>query len=350
MTSNLRAGVIGFGYWGPNVARNLALLPDVELAAVCDLDATQLDAAARQFPAARRVSDDEEIFRDDTIDAVVIATPAATHHELAKRALAAGKHVLVEKPLAMTADECDELGALAADTARTLMVGHTFLYNSAVRWLREHVQQGDLGRVLYVYSQRLNLGVVRPDVNVLWNLAPHDVSILLYVLDMEPVAVSAQGKGYLRDDVEDVVFLTLELPGGCLGHLHVSWLDPRKVRKVTVVGTKKMVIYDDVDVEARLQVYDKGIDVVPAAEPAGRRRHENLGEFQALVRSGDLLVPRIDFVEPLRVQCHEFVDSIRERRPPLTDARHAAAVVGVLEAATESLRRAGARVELTRGR
>jgi predicted dehydrogenase len=186
-------------------------------------------------------------------------------------------------------------------------------------------------------------------VNVLWNLAPHDVSILLYVLDAAPVAVSARGQGYLREEVEDVAFLTIELPEGSLAHLHVSWLDPRKVRRVTVVGTKKMVVYDDVDVDARIQVYDKGIDVVPSPEDAAGRRHESLGEFQALVRSGGLLIPSVEFVEPLRVQCQEFVDAIAEKRQPLTDATHAAAVVRVLEAATESLRSDGARVEVRSG-
>ncbi|MGH2651651.1 MAG: Gfo/Idh/MocA family protein, partial [Actinomycetota bacterium] len=250
---------------------------------------------------------------------------------------------------AMTTGECEELGRLAEASGLTLMVGHTFLYNSAVRWLADHVRSGDLGDVLYAYSQRLNLGRLRRDVNVLWNLAPHDVAILLYVLGGEPEAVRAQGHGYVHPDVEDVAFLTMEFPGERLAHVQVSWLDPRKVRQVTVVGTEKMVIYDDVDVDARIRVYDKGIDVVPNPEgaegPAGRR-HENLGEFQTLVRSGDLLIPKIEFEEPLAVQCREFVRAIAEERPPLTGADHAVQVVRVLEAASDSMLKGGERVIL----
>lgn len=341
----LGVALVGYGYWGPNIARNLQLLAGIELRALCDFDEARRADAARQFPAARCVSRLEDLLDDSTIEAVVVATPAGTHYELTKRVLEAGRHALVEKPLAMTVAECRELGRLADRAGLTLMVGHTFLYNSAVRWLRDHVQRGDLGEVLYVHAQRLNLGRLRQDVNVLWNLAPHDVSILLYVLDEQPVAVRAQGHGYVRDDVEDVAFLTLEFPGGCLGHLHLSWLDPRKVRRVTVVGTRKMIVYDDVDVEARVQVYDRGIDVVPSPEPGGAL-HENLGEFQALVRSGDLHVPRVEFHEPLRVQCEEFADAIAARRAPLTDVEHAVRVVRVLEAADDSLRKGGERIPL----
>jgi predicted dehydrogenase len=345
--SNLRIALVGFGYWGPNVARNLQSLPDVTLTAIADPSPNRRAEASRRFPSAGIVSSLDGALEGDAVDALVVATPAHTHFGLAKRALEAGCHVLVEKPLATTVDDCDQLGELAARCDRTLMVGHTFLYNPAVRRLREYICSGDLGEVLYVYTQRLNLGRVRDDVNVLWNLAPHDLSILLYLLDETPVAVTAQGRGYVRADVEDVAFVGLEFAGGCLGHLHVSWLDPRKVRQVTVVGTRKMIVYDDVDVEARLRVYDKGIDVVPSPEDATGRTHESLGEFQALVRSGDLLVPRIDFREPLQIECEEFVAAIRERRAPLTDVAHARAVVSVLAATDTSLRSGGVRVEVT---
>jgi predicted dehydrogenase len=343
--SGLRVALVGYGYWGPNLARNLAALPDVELAVVCELDDARRAEARRMLPTAR-FADYDDVLSDRDVDAVVVATPARTHYELACRALESGKHVLVEKPLAMTVSDCEDLGGRADRAGLTLMVGHTFLYNSAVRWLRDHVQGGHLGDVLYVHAQRLNLGRVRRDVNVLWNLAPHDVSILLYVLDADPVAVSARGRGYLRSDVEDVVFVDLEFPDGGLGHLHLSWLDPRKVRQVTVVGTRNMVVYDDIDTESRIRVYDKGIDVMTSLEDSATRRHQSLGEFQAVVRSGDLLVPRIDFEEPLRVECREFVDAITQRRAPLTDAGHASRVVRVLAAASESLRNGGARLPL----
>lgn len=342
----LGVALVGYGYWGPNVARNLAALPDAELRTVCDADGDRLAEAARHQPRARCVTSFDDVLADPAIDAVVVATPATSHAELTRRALAAGKHALVEKPLAMSADECRELGSLATDRGLTLMVGHTFLYNAAVRWLRDHVRGGDLGEVLYVYTNRLNLGRVRTDVNALWNLAPHDLSILAYVLDELPVAVTAQGRGYVRNDVEDVVFVTLEFASGCIAHVHVSWLDPRKVRQVTVVGTEKMVVYDDVDVDARIKVYDKGIDLVSSPEAPGTRRHESFGEFQTVVRTGDVLIPRVETREPLRVQCEEFVDAVATRRPPLTDATHAASVVAVLEAASASLAKGGERITL----
>lgn len=338
--------VVGYGYWGPNLARNVQLVPGLELRAVCDTSAERRAEAGQRHPGVRVVAGYDDVLADPSVDAVVVATPADTHEELARLAIAAGRHVLVEKPLSMTAAGCEELGGLAAAAGVTLMAGHTFLYNAAVRRLREYVASGELGEVLYVYAQRLNLGRVRHDVNVVWNLAPHDISILLHVLDAEPEAVRATGHGYVRDDVEDVAFLVLEFPGGRLAHLHVSWLDPRKVRRVTVVGSAKMVVYDDVDVEARLSVYDKGIDIVPSPEHAPGRHHENLGEFQTLLRSGDLLVPKVDFEEPLRVQCREFADAISERRPPLTDAEHAGKVVRVLEAAGDSLLKGGERIPL----
>jgi predicted dehydrogenase len=342
----LGVGLVGYGYWGPNLARNLATDPATDLRVVCDTEPARRAAATIEHPSARVVGSFADVLAASDVDAVVIATAAGSHAGMAREALAAGKHVLVEKPLAMTARECDELGRLADDRGLVLMVGHTFLYNAAVRWLRDALERGELGDVLYVYTNRLNLGHVRDDVNALWNLAPHDVSILLYLLGEEPVTVSATGRGYVRHDVEDVVFVTLEFPGGCLAHVHVSWLDPRKVRQVTVVGTEKMVIYDDVDVDARIKVYDKGIDVVASAEAAGGRRHENFGEFQTVVRSGDVLIPRVELREPLRVQCEEFAGAVAEHRRALTDAAHAAAVVRVLEAAGDSLLKGGERVTL----
>ena len=317
--SGLRVALVGYGYWGPNLARTLDALPGVELAVVCDEDPERRAEARRVITTTRAVASYVEVLAAPDVDAVVVATPALTHYDLACRGLAAGKHVLVEKPLAMRATECEELGRRADHAGLTLMVGHTFLYNAAVRRVREHLRRGELGDVFHVHAQRLNWGVIRQDVNVLWNLAPHDVSILLYLLETDPAAVRATGQGFLRRGHEDVVFVTLEFPGGCLGHLHASWLDPRKVRQVTVVGTKGTIVYDDIDTEARIRVYDEGVEVS---------------------------VPELEFEEPLRVECREFVDAIIERRPPLTDARHAARVVRVLEAADASLRAGGERIEL----
>jgi predicted dehydrogenase len=320
-------------------------MKDAELVAVCDASSSRLAEAARFYPTVRQFHSFDDLLNDSEVDAVVLATPAAAHFEMASAALSAGKHVIVEKPLATTVAECDALEALSARSNLTLMVGHTFLYNSAVRWLRNHIEKGDLGDVFYAYSQRLNLGRIRQDVNVIWSLAPHDVSILLYIFGDEPIAVTAHGHAYVQPQVADVGLVVLEFADGKTAHIHVSWLDPRKVRRVTVVGSSNMVVYDDVDPDARIQVYDKGIDVVPDQEAGMNREVESLGEHQMLLRSGDVLIPRLDFREPLRVQLEEFIDAIREARPPLTDVRNGRGVVRVLEAATESLTNGSARVK-----
>lgn len=341
----IRFAQVGYGRWGPNLARNLGQLRGVDLVAICDGSPDRLEAAAEAHPGARRVTEFGDVLADGGIDAVVLATPASRHFDMALAALEVGKHVLVEKPLAMNVGECDILAAAAEASDCRLMVGHTFLYNPAVRWLRAYIESGALGSVLYGYSQRLNLGQVRHDVDVMWNLAPHDISILLYLFGAEPKAVSASGHAYLQPGVVDVGFVVLEFAGGLSAHVHVSWLDPRKVRTVTVVGSEKMVVYDDVDAEARIRVYDKGIDMVPAAEHSGASTG-SLGEHQARLRSGDLLIPRIDYKEPLRIELEEFVAAITEGREPFTGVGDGRRVVRVLEAIQRSLADSGARVDL----
>jgi predicted dehydrogenase len=265
---------------------------------------------------------------------VVIATPAATHYALTKAALTAGKHVLVEKPVAMSIAEADEL--VAASAGRVLMVGHTFLYNAAVRHLKKLIDAGELGTLYYVYSQRLNLGQVRSDVNAWWNLAPHDVSVLLYLRDGAlPARVSARGVDSLRPGVEDVVFATLTWSDRVAANVHVSWLDPSKVRKMTIVGSRKMVVYDDVS-EDKIVVLDKGVDRVPRA--GERMDYDEPDRYQLVQRAGDVWLPRIDFPEPLKVEVAHFLECIRTGSTPLTDGRHARDVVAVLEAGQRSLR------------
>jgi predicted dehydrogenase len=341
MTVNL--ALVGLGYWGPNLARNLAIVSGGRLHTLCDSRADRLDHLARQYPGAAARASFGEVLDDPDVHAVVLSTPAGTHFELAKAALEAGKHVLVEKPMAKTSAECRELIALAGARGRTLMVGHVFLFNAAVERIRTYIESGELGDIHYVYSQRLNLGQVYRDVNALWNFAPHDLSILQYWLGATPVRVQARGYAYVQPTVEDVVFMTLDYPDNVGANVHISWLDPLKVRRMTVVGSRKMVVYDEVDPERRVVLYDRGIDEGPPGAmgaPRPRRslgRYETFGEYQLMLRAGDVLIPRIDFVEPLRRQSQHFVDCIVEGRRPLTDGESGLAVVEALEAAQRAI-------------
>jgi predicted dehydrogenase len=332
----VNVAVVGLGHWGPNLARNIAGLPGATLHTLCDADPRRLAKFAAQYPAARVQSDVSQVLEDGQVDAVMIATPVHTHYELAAAALRAGKHVLVEKPLAQTSAQCRELMALAGERGLVLMVGHVFLYNAAVRKVKEYIQSGELGDLYYVYSQRLNLGIIRQDVNALWNFAPHDISILGYWLDAVPQRVSARGFAYIQPGIEDVVFMTLEFASGVAANVHISWLDPNKVRRMTVVGSKKMIVFDDVSPEARIVLYDRGVTKqVTAAKGIGSYR--DFGEFQLLLRAGDVLIPRIDFSEPLRLECQDLVDAIVTGKPPLSDGENGLRVVQALEAAQESM-------------
>lgn len=346
----VRVGVIGFGYWGPNLVRNVASLKGAELRAVCDQSGPRLQEVGKLYPATALVESVPELLARTDIDAVVVATPADTHFELARQVLSSGRSVFVEKPLATTVAECEELIELAAQKNLVLMVGHTFEFNAAVDYVDELISRRDLGQIYYIYSQRLNLGVVRRDVNALWNLAPHDISIALRWLKKEPVRVCARGYTYLQAGVEDVVYLDLEFDNGVAVHIHVSWLDPGKVRRTTVVGSRKMVVYDDASTEAKIQVYDKGIDrePLPGADPqyASLGKFDSFGKFQLTQRAGDLLIPKIDFTEPLKRECSHFVDCVRDGARPLTDGESGLRVVRILEAGTRSLRQGGIAVDL----
>jgi predicted dehydrogenase len=330
----IRCAVVGFGYWGPNLARNIAANDDADLKVVCDANADRRAAAAAAHPGARVVNSFDAVLTDPEVDGVVLATPANTHHALGLAALAAGKHLLVEKPLAMTVSDGIDLVEAAESSGLVLMAGHTFLYEAAVGYLAGAVHRGEIGDVTYLYAQRLNLGRVRSDVNAMWNLAPHDVSIVLHVLGHPAVAVSARGVAALQPGVEDVVFMDIEFENGALAHVHVSWLDPQKVRRMVVLGTERMVIYDDVSRDETITVFDKGFDRA-ADDPTGFRMRDN----------GARVVP-LERKEPLSLECAEFVDCIRSGREPLTGGRHALDVVRVLEAAQRSLDSGGRRVVL----
>jgi predicted dehydrogenase len=341
----MKVAVVGAGYWGPNLVRVFTQNADVAAVTVCDLDRKRLDRMKKAHPSIEVSDNLDALLADATVDAVVVALPAALHYEAARKALLAGKHVLVEKPLASTAAEAEELCSLAERGKRVLMVGHTFLFNAAVKRVKEYIDGGTLGEVYYVYGQRLNLGIVRKDVDALWNLAPHDISILLHWLgDRTPEQVSYQGASYLQPGVDDVGFLAMKFPGGIMGHIHVSWLDPGKVRRMTVVGSAKMVVYDDVSADARVQLFDKGIDRKKMDTSLGS--FNDYAEFQLLQRAGDLLIPRVDFPEPLKEEAAHFVACCRGGVTPIADGANGLRVVRVLEAARLSRDQNGATIRL----
>jgi len=322
---------LGCGYWGPNLLRNFSALPGCTVKYVVDASPERRAFVANNFPGSIAVASTDGILEDVAVDAVIIATPAATHFELAKQALKAGKHVFVEKPLATTAAEVDELGVCAEQRSLVVMAGHTFIYNAAVRYVKSLIDAGELGEIRYIYSQRLNLGRIRGDIDALWNFAPHDVSIIQYWLDNPtPLSVSRHGMAYMQEGIDDVVFLNLQYPRKIIANIHVSWLDPQKVRKMIVVGSRKMVVYDDVS-DNKIAIYDKGID-----------RRAILGQNMDFdrpqpapfdYRSGDVLWPQIKFTEPLRAEAEHFRDCIVNSARPLTGLVHARAVVSILERA-----------------
>ena len=337
MTDHVGIAVVGTGDWGANLVRNFASLPGSRLVALHDNDPARLRKSAAQYPGARAVAGLEELLAMPDVRGAVVAASAVSHHALAKALLEAGKDVFVEKPLALGVAQAEELVRLARERDRILMVGHLLLYHPAVRHLKGMVERGELGELLYIYSQRVNLGKVRRDENALWSFAPHDLSVILHLVGAEPVDVVARGSAFLQPSVEDVVFVDLRFPDGRLAHVHVSWLDPHKLRKFTVVGTRKMVVFDDMEASEKLRVYDKGVDRVGEVVSYG----------DALtVRSGDILIPRISLQEPLRLECQHFVECVRDHRVPLTDGTSGLQVVRVLAAAQASLEQGGRPVRL----
>jgi len=336
----VKVGVIGVGYWGPNIVRNFTDIEGADLISVADPDKSKVEKILKRFPFLRGHADGSEIIRDPSIDAVAIVTSAETHFDFARRALQAGKHVLVEKPLTLDPAESEKLIELAEMKKLTLMVGHTFEYNSAVRLLKEIALKEDFGKIRYIYTTRVNLGIFRHGINAMWNLAPHDVSILNFIMGEAPVAVRSLGKSFIKPGIEDVVFLYFEYPSGSVAHVHVSWLDPSKVRRVTVVGEKKMAVYDDLDSEQKLKLYDRGMEST-LFEEGGIR------DYQVRLRAGDILSPKVANIEPLREECSHFIECVRLGKKPLTDGRNGLRVVQALAAAEESLHDGGKRVEIS---
>jgi predicted dehydrogenase len=321
--------VIGVGYWGPNFVRILDELPGFKLVAVCDSDSKKFDRFAAQYPHISFVDDVDSLLKDHETDAVVVATGSDSHYAVAKKCLLAGKHALVEKPLALNTRDAADLVKVAGDHSRVLLVGHLLRYHNGVVKLREYIEDGYLGKVLYVYTTRVNLGKIRKEENALWSFATHDISVVNYLLGGAPEYVTASGQSYVREGIEDVVFVTLHYPDRVMAHLHVSWLDPHKIRKTTVVGDKKMAVLDDMQATEKLRIYDKGVDFVPS--------YGDYGESLSL-RVGDIYIPKINMAEPLKVECQHFLDCITKGAAPLTGGEHGLQVLRVLEAAEQSLR------------
>ncbi len=330
--SEVTIGVVGLGYWGPNLARNFAALPGARLAWLCDGRREMLDRHGATHPQARRTSDLDDLLNDPALDAIALATPVPSHASLAEKVLAAGKHCFVEKPLAQSVADAERAAAAARRAGKILMVGHLLQYHPGVTKLKELVDSGELGDVHYIYGNRLNLGQLRADENALWSLGAHDVSVLLYLAGEEPFEVSARGESYMREGVEDVVFAFMRFPSGLAAHLHLSWLDPHKERRFTVVGAHRMATFDDMVLEGKVTVYDKGFD--PKADSNGGYTP----------RSGDIWSPQISRVEPLRLECSHFLSSILEGAEPLSGGESGLRVVRVLERLQQDLdasRRAG---------
>ncbi len=322
ITNELRFGVIGWGYWGPKIARNLDSLSHAAVTMVADDDAHRFTKLKVNQPWIQTTTLLEDIFCAD-VDAIVIATPVRTHFQLAREALLHGKHVLVEKPLTANVTEAEELIALAQEQQRILMVGHTFEYNPAVNELRKLVQSGELGKIYCIEAERVNLGLFRNDINVIWDLAPHDISILLYLLDKKPEKIKVQAHAHVQSNIEDVAHLDLEFSDGMNAHIHVSWLHPCKIRRVTVIGDARMVVYDDTNPAEMIKVYNKGADV--HADPVVSYRY------------GEITIPHIDWIEPLHLECEDFANSIRTGTKPRASGEVGLSVVKVLAAAQEAL-------------
>jgi predicted dehydrogenase len=333
----LNVGVVGCGYWGPNLIRNFRALGDCKLKVICDLDEKRLAHLKNLYPEVEATTDYKYMLNEAGLDAIVIATAVRTHHPLAKAALLAGKHVFVEKPLAASVAESEELNAIAREKGLTLMVGHTFLYSAPVRKIKEIVDRGDIGEIRYINARRLNLGLYQKDINVTWDLAPHDISIVQYILDDLPLTVNCQGTAHVTPGIEDVTTLCLNFKKERTAIIQSSWLDPRKVREMTIVGSKRMIVYDDVAPLEKIRIYDARVETPP--------RYDTFAEFQYAYHYGDMYVPYVKQEEPLKIECQHFIDCINNGRTPLTSGEKGQELVRVLEAASASLKRGGAPIE-----
>lgn len=338
MNSVIQVGVVGCGYWGPNLIRNFRALAGCRVRFVCDQAEARLKHMKSLYPEVETTTRFEELLECKALDAVVVATPVGTHHPLALAALQAGKHVFVEKPLARSVVECEDLIRESNRRGLTLMVGHTFLYSPVVRRIKEIVDRGDIGDIRYIASRRLNLGLYQKDINVTWDLAPHDISIILYILEEAPLSVNCRGSAHVTPGIEDVTLLNLEFRRQRSAQIHSSWLDPRKVREMTIVGSRRMIVYDDVTPHEKLRIFDTRVETPP--------HYDTFAEFQYSYHYGDVYAPYIKQEEPLKIECQHFLDCIRSGQEPLSSGRQALEMVRILEAASLSLKHQGAPVTL----
>ena len=331
--------VVGCGYWGPNLIRNFSSISECKMKKVCDTDVERLAYIKRLYSEVETVSEFEQVVGAPEIDAVVVATPVRFHFEMAMKSLQAGKHTFIEKPMASSVAECKELIEIAEKKNLILMVGHTFVYSTPVRKIKEIVDSGELGRIQYISARRLNLGLLQKDINVAWDLAPHDISIILYIMNETPVSVNCQGKAHVNPDIEDVTSMTLNFARDGLATIQSSWLDPNKVREITFVGNKKMLVYNDVEPIEKIKIYDKRVDI-----PS---HYDTFAEFQYAYHYGDMYSPYLKLVEPLKVECQHFLDCIRTGRKAQSSGIEGIRIIQILEAASHSLQNGGAEVKLS---
>ncbi|HYG24739.1 MAG TPA: Gfo/Idh/MocA family oxidoreductase [Verrucomicrobiae bacterium] len=338
MTTQLKLGVVGCGYWGPNLIRNFRALQQCSLTSMCDINRERLEHLTTLYPDVFPETDFERMVSDPALDALVIATGLRQHFPMARASLLAGKHTFIEKPMASSVAECEELIAIAERSGLVLMIGHTYLYSPAVRKMRDIVEWGDIGEIRYISARRLNLGIRQHDINVAWDLAPHDLSIILHIMEGSPISVNCHGAAHVTPGVADVTTMCLNFPGNSSAIIQSSWLDPRKTREMTIVGSKRMIVYDDVAPIEKLKVYDGRVQCPP--------HYDTFGDFHYSYHYGDMYIPYIRQEEPLRSECQHFLDCIREGISPLTDGRQGLEMVRILEASSESLRRGGQSVDL----
>ena len=334
----LNIAVVGCGYWGPNLIRNFSSLSECKVKLACDVNKDRLAHMMTLYPGVETTTEFDQALKDVAIDAIAIATPVRLHFEMAKKSLQAGKHTLIEKPMACSVAESEELIELSKNRNLTLMVGHTFVYSQPVRKIKEIINSGTLGEIQYISARRLNLGLFQKDINVVWDLAPHDISIILYVQNEVPVSVNCHGKAHVAPEIEDVTNITLNFANGGYATIHSSWLDPNKVREMTFVGTKKMLVYDDIEPMEKIKIYDKRVKTPP--------HYNTFAEFHYSYHYGDMHSPYLEQVEPLKVECQHFLDCIRTGAKPDSSGIEGLRVVQILEAASESLKNGGARVQI----
>ena len=339
MAKQIKVGVVGCGYWGPNLVRNFRSLPDCSMKMMCDVSENRLTHLKSLYPEVEGEMNYNHMLNGVGLDAVIIATSVKSHFPMARESLLSGKHTFIEKPMAASSGECEELIDIAREKGLVLMVGHTFLYSPAVRKIKEIVQRGDIGDIRYICARRLNLGIFQKDINVAWDLAPHDIAIILHIMETNVLTINCAGSAHITPGVEDVTAMWLNFPGNRSAIIHSSWLDPKKIREMTIIGSKQMIFYDDVSQLEKIRVFDMRVERPP--------HYDTFAEFNYAYHYGDVHVPHLKHEEPLKIECQHFLDCINQGTTPLTDGKQGLELVRILEASSQSLKRGGASVNLS---